>query len=128
MQHPSTNQFDLVEQQFNQVAAFLATGDAPQLQNASQTLQTLSAELARLLQASPAGRTSPAQQKILRQRAQAMAQRLQFLRDNLSRQAAYTQQALQVVVPTAPKSTYSGGSSVYGSVARQAGVHKFVAA
>jgi hypothetical protein len=128
MQHPTANQLDLVEQQFTQVAAFLASGDAPRLQSASQTLQTLSAELARLLQASPAIRTPLAQQKILRQRVHAMAQRMQFLRDNLSRQAAYTQQALQVVVPTPAKSTYSGGSSVYGSVARQAGVHKFVAA
>jgi flagellar biosynthesis/type III secretory pathway chaperone len=128
MQHPSTNQLDLVEQQFRQVAAFLASGDAPRLQSASQTLQTLSAELARQLQATAVSHTSAEQQKSVRRRVQAMAQRMQSLRDNLSRQAAYTQQALQVVVPTPAKSTYSGGGSVYGSVARQVSVHKYVAA
>jgi hypothetical protein len=53
---------------------------------------------------------------------------LQILRDNLSRQAAFTHQALQVVVPTPTKSTYGGGSSVYGTVARQGGVQKYLAA
>jgi hypothetical protein len=57
-----------------------------------------------------------------------MASGLQMLRDNLSRQAAYNQQALQVVLPTPAKSTYGGGSSVYGTVARQGGVHKYLAA
>jgi uncharacterized protein YukE len=128
MHYPTPSQLDLVEQQFNQVAVFLAAGDAPQLETASQALQALSVALARLLQTGPASPASPAQQKVVRQRVQAMAAGLQMLRDNLSRQAAFTQQALQVVVPTPAKSTYSGGSSVYGSVARQAGVHKFVAA
>jgi hypothetical protein len=57
-----------------------------------------------------------------------LAAGLQMLRDNLSRQAAFNQQALQVVVPTLPKSTYGGGSSVYGTVVRQGGVHKYLAA
>ncbi len=51
---------------------------------------------------------------------------LRILRDNLSHQAAHTQQALQLVVPTAPGPTYSRRSSVYGSVGRQVGVHKFL--
>ncbi len=125
MHHPTLTPFDLVEQQFNQVAAFLASGDAPNVQLASTQLQTLSLELMRLLQLP---HPNPHSKKALRQRVTAMATGLQILRDNLSRQAAYTQQALQVVVPTAPKSTYSGGSSVYGSVGRQVGVHKFLAA
>ena len=72
MNNAMIKQLDLVEQQFNQVAAFLASGQAPQVETASQ--------------------------------------------------------ALQVVVPTAPGSTYSGGSAVYGTVGRQVGVHKFLAA
>jgi hypothetical protein len=119
-------QLDLVEQQFNQVAAFLASGQAPQLETASQALQALTMELARLLPATVAA--SPASQKALRQRVVALASGLQMLRDNLSRQAAYNQQALQVVVPTPAKSTYGGGSSVYGTVARQGGVQKYLAA
>lgn len=125
MQNPTLNQLDLVEQQFNQVAAFLASGDAPHVQIASAQLQTLSLELVRLLQQPQA---NPQAKKALRQRVTAMVTGLQVLRDNLSRQAAYTQQALQVVVPTAPGSTYSGGSAVYGTVGRQVGVHKFLAA
>jgi hypothetical protein len=126
MNQATTRQLDLVEQQFNQVAAFLASGQAPQLETASQALQALAVDLARLL-AHPAT-ASPVSQKALRQRVVALAQGLQMLRDNLSRQTAYTQQALEVVVPTAPKSTYGGGSSVYGTVARQGGVQKYLAA
>jgi hypothetical protein len=129
MQHSTLTPLDLVEQQFNQVAAFLASGDAPQLQAASQALQSLSGELARQLQAPMTQRVSPLHQKALRQRVVALAAGLQMLRDNLSRQAAFTQQALQVVLPTAaPQSTYSGASSIYGTVARQGGVHKYLAA
>jgi hypothetical protein len=119
-------QLDLVEQQFNQVAALLASGDALTLEVASNALQALSVELARLLQ--PPTDASPVSKKALRQRVVALAGGLQMLRDNLSRQAAYNQQALQVVVPTPVKSTYGGGSSVYGSVARQVGVHRYLAA
>lgn len=125
MQTPSLNQLDLVEQQFNQVAAFLASGDAPNVQTASAALQTVSVELARLLQAAD---HKPLARKAIRQRVMAMAAGMQILRDNLSRQAAFNLLALKVVVPTPTQSTYSGGSSVYGSVARQAGVHKYVAA
>jgi hypothetical protein len=126
MNSATIKQLDLVEQQFNQVAAFLASGQAPQLEIASQSMQTLSVELARLLQAQTGA--SPAGQKALRQRVVTLASGLQMLRDMLSRQAAFNQQALQVVVPTLPKSTYGGGSSVYGTVVRQGGVQKYLAA
>ncbi|NVO06331.1 MAG: hypothetical protein HXX19_10575 [Rhodoferax sp.] len=126
MAHVAITQLDLVEQQFNQVAAFLASGDAARLQTASQELQALSVELARLLQT--ASQASPAGQKAIRQRVQAMAAGLQMLRDNLARQAAYTQQALQVLLPTAAKSTYGGGNPVYGAVVRQGGVQRYLAA
>jgi hypothetical protein len=125
MQTPTFKQLDLVEQKFHQVAAFLASGDALQLQAASGALHTLSVELAGLLQTAPEQAKAKA---ILRQRVSALAQKMLMLRDNLSRREAFNQQALQVVLPTAAKSTYSGGSSVYGSVARQARVHKYVAA
>ena len=125
MNNAMLKQFDLVEQQFNQVAALLASGQAHKLDTASQALHALTVELAHLL---PLPATaSAASQKALRQRVVAMASALQILRDNLSRQAAFNQQALQVVVPTPAKSTY-GGSSVYGAVVPQGGVQKFLAA
>lgn len=118
-------QFDLVERQFNQVAALLVAGDAPQLQTAASLLQNLSMELARLL--APNGKPLPVP-AAQRRRVLAMAKSLQMLRDNLSRQAAINQQALAVVVPTPTKSTYSGRGSVYGSVARQSGAFNVLAA
>ena len=120
-------QLDLVEQQFSQVAAFLASGNAPQLETASALLQALRLELARLLQSN--SQISPAQRQATRVRVRELATGLQVLRDGLSRQAAFTQQSLQVVIPTAqPKSTYGSGNSVYGGVPRQAGVHRYLAA
>jgi hypothetical protein len=126
MSNAMIKQLDLVEQQFNQVAAFLASGQAPELDTASQALHALALELARLLQAQTTA--SVVSQKALRQRVVAMASGLQILRDNLSRQAAFNQQALQVVLPTPSRPTYGGRSSVYGTVARQGGVQKYLAA
>jgi hypothetical protein len=125
MHNPATHPLDLVEQQFNQVAAFLASADAPQLQTAAAQLQALCVELPRVLQ-----RQSPAllKQPALRQRVLALGRGLQILRDNLARQAAFNQQALQVVMVVPAKSTYSGSGSVYGAVVRQAGVHRYLAA
>lgn len=128
MQNPLIAQLDLVEQQFHQVAAFLAQADAPSVQTASTALQQLTLEFSRLLQAANASRVGPAARKALRQRLLPLASGLQMLRDNLSRQAALNQMALNVLVPTPVKSTYSGGSPVYGAVARQGGVQKFLAA
>ena len=125
MQNPILAKLDLVEQQFDQVAAFLADGNAEQLQTASDSLQSLSVELAKLMQTS---QTSPALQTALRQRVRTMAAGMQMLRENLSRRAAYTEQALAVVIPSTKKSTYSAGTSVYGTVGRQSGQIKFLAA
>jgi hypothetical protein len=126
MQDPIQTQLDLVEQQFNQVAALVVAGDALQLQTASQSLQSLGMQLAKLLQSASTG--SPAAQSALRRRVQTLASSLQIVRDNLSRRAAFTDQALAVVVPVAEKSTYAAGSSVYGTVARQTGAFKVLAA
>jgi hypothetical protein len=125
MQSPSNHPLDLVQLQFNRVAAFLATAEAPQLEEAAAQLQALCVELPRALQ-----RQSPAllKQPALRERVLALGRGLQILRDNLARQAAFNQQALQVVMAVPAKSTYSGGGSVYGAVVRQADVHRYLAA
>jgi hypothetical protein len=132
---PASQQLDLVERQFHQVAAFLAAGDAPHLQAAAALLQVLSVELPALLQAPPAPRSPPLtarqaalQRNARRQRVLAIARGLHMLRDNLSRQAAVNLQALKVVMPTPAKSTYSGGTSVYGAIARQSGAFTVLAA
>jgi len=88
MQNPAIQQIDLVERQFNQVAAFLAAGDAPHLQAATALLQILSVELVRLL---PPQNKAQANQVELHKRVLAMAKGLHMLRDNLSRQAAANQ-------------------------------------
>jgi hypothetical protein len=128
MQNPLISQLDLVEQQFRQVAAFLAASDAPNLQTASSALHSLSLEFAGLLQSANTSRVSRSAQKTLRNRLLPLAAGLQMLRDNLSRQAAQNQMALNVLVPAPAKSTYAGKSSVYGTVAQQGRVHKYLAA
>lgn len=124
MKTPTTHPLDLVEQQFRQVAAFLAAADANQLPAATQQLQNLSMELARQL---PSLQGSSQGSPGLQRRVQMLAQGMHMLRDTLLRQAAVNMQALQVVMPAPGSSTY-GGASVYGSVARQGSVHKYLAA
>ena len=110
------------------VSALTVTGALPESWGALTNLQSLSVEFARLMQAADASRVSRAGQKAMRSRLLSLAGSLQMLRDNLSRQAALNQMALNVVVPAPANSTYSGRSSVYGTLARQGGVQRFLAA
>ena len=116
---------DLVEQQFNEVAAILASDDTSHMAQASAALQALAIELVQLIGPAERLRTAPITDI---ERIKALSTGMSLLRDNLSRQAAANLQALKVVVPTAAKSTYSGGTSVYGSVARQSGAFNVLAA
>ena len=104
-----------------EVAAHLAVGDAPNLQKASESLQVLSVQFARLMQTTP---LKLADRKAVRARALALSATLQILRDNLSRQTAFTTQALGTLFPEPSKSTYSNGKSVYGSMRPNGAAYK----
>lgn len=119
------DQLDLVERQFNGVAAFLASGDATALEQGSAELQALSIALIGLI--NKVGRQAAASPEVLA-RLQGLAHGMCQLRDNMARRAALVSQALAVVVPTPPKSTYAPVGGPFGSAMLQSGAFKVLAA
>lgn len=116
---------DLVEQQFNKVAVIFASDDTASMAQASNALQALAVDLVQLI--GPAERLRGAPLADI-ERIKALASGMSLLRDNLSRRAAYVHQALTIVVPTEPKSTYSNAGSPFGGVIQQSGQFKVLAA
>jgi hypothetical protein len=116
---------DLVEQQFNEVAAILASDNTDRMASASAALQALAVELVQLIGPAERLRTAPA---VDIERIKALATGMSLLRDNLSRRTAYVNQALKIVVPTAAKSTYSNAGSPFSAVIQQSGQFKVLAA
>jgi hypothetical protein len=119
------NQLDLVEQQFNEVFAVVADGNPELIEAATAGLQRLSVDFVQLLDA-PGARAAAGGDMAVR--IKALAEGLAVLRSQLLRRAAYVEQALKIVVPTTdPGSTYAGGSP-YGTVQRQTGAFRVLAA
>jgi len=121
---PLVDHLDLVEQQFNEVAAVLAQGKATQLEAASATLQRLTSDLVELLRTASG---DAAMRTAIVQRVKALAEGTTLLRTQLHRQAALVEQTLKVVMPSGPASTYADGGP-YGSAMRQSGAFKVLAA
>jgi hypothetical protein len=113
-----------VEQQFGALSVVLAQGDAAALAAASLGLQNLLTDWAQWLQASGAHLTEPA----MRTRIGVLVKGMQVLRQELSRRAAYVDQALRVVLPTPAASTYAAPRSTYGTVVPQSGAFRVLAA
>lgn len=111
------HQLDLLEQQFKEVFVAVAEGDLVSLQSGSATLQQLAVQFVQMMDSMEPGGPGAASRVL---RVKALAQGFPALRESLLRQSAYVEQALQLVVPTAPKATYADHSR-YGSGARQAG-------
>lgn len=118
------NHLDLVEQQFNEVSAVLAEVDPTQLVVASAALQRLASELVDLLRTAHG---DEAMRLTVVQRLKALSQGTTLLRSQLHRQAALVEQALKVVMPVGPVSTYAEGGP-YGAAMRQSGAFKVLAA
>jgi hypothetical protein len=125
MTHTLQSQLDLVEQQFNEVAAILAADDAGNMASASEALQSLAVELVQLIGPATHLRAAPAADI---ERIKALSTGMRLLCDNLSRRAAYVNQALKIVVPTPAKSTYSSPRSPFGGVIQQSGEFNVLAA
>jgi len=121
---PLLDHLDLVEQQFNEVSAVLAQGNATQLEVASVALQRLASDLVELLRTA-SGDT--ALRSAIVQRIKALSEGTTVLRTQLHRQAALVEQTLKVVMPSGPASTYADGGP-YGSAMRQSGTFKVLAA
>ncbi|MES2949713.1 MAG: hypothetical protein V4858_14315 [Pseudomonadota bacterium] len=123
--HSLDTQLDLLEAHLEDVAASLIGGSPAAAQASGATLQRLAVELIQMADA--AGRVqlgSP--QRMLR--IKALAAGIATLRENLLRQLAYFERALEIVVPaTREKATYAG-STTYGMPGRQSGAFKVLAA
>ncbi len=115
---------DLVEQQFNEVSVVLAEVNPIQLEMASTAMQRLASDLVELLRTAQG---DEAMRLTVVQRLQALSQGTTLLRSQLHRQAALVEQALKVVMPGGPVSTYADGGP-YGSAVRQSGAFKVLAA
>jgi hypothetical protein len=115
---------DLVEQQFNEASVVLAEVNPGQLAVASAALQRLASDLVELLRTAQG---DEAMRLAVVRRLKALSQGTMLLRSQLHRQAALVEQALKVVMPSGPVSTYSEGGP-YGSAMRQSGAFKVLAA
>jgi hypothetical protein len=126
MSHTSIDfQLDLLEERFNTLAASLIDGRAEALQTASASLQTLAVELVQMLSA---GNISQLGRSACSHRIRSLSVGLAVVRENLLRQSAYVDRALDLLVPaTQQKATYAG-SRTYGGSIRQSGAFTVLAA
>ena len=125
MTHPTWGHpLDLVEQQFNEVSAFVAEGNPDQIAVASAALQRMLIDFVQLRE------TMGPQVRVpsgVAARLKALAEGTRMLRTQMHRQAAIVEQSLKVVMPSGPEATYSDGGP-YGSAMRQSGAFKVLAA
>ena len=122
--HSPEQLLDQVERQFNEVAAHLAAGDVASLAVASAGLRALSVDLLRL---QPQIRRSPERRRLVA-RVRLLVQGMQVVRENIARGVALVDQAVGVLVPGQPKSTYGVRSGVYGNALQQSGAFRVLSA
>jgi hypothetical protein len=119
------DQLDLLEEHFEALASSLIAGNPDALQSSSASLQLLAVELVQMLNADGRGQLRVSDRS---RRVRALAGGLATVRENLFRQSAYVDRALELIVPaTQQKSTYSG-SRAYGGPVRQSGAFKALSA
>ena len=101
-------------------------GDSPeQIESTSTQFQLLVIELVQTLDAAARRQlSSPSRARKVKHLAMSLA----MVRENLLRQSAYVDRALELVVPASrPKSTYAGNQT-YGSPVRQSGAFTVLSA
>ena len=118
-------QLDLLESQFNILAASLMDGRSDAFLSDGARLQRLAVEMVRMVQAvGHAEFNTPSRM----QRIKILASGMANVRESLARHMAYVDRALEIVVPaTRDKSTYAGGG-VYGQPVRQSGAFSVLSA
>lgn len=119
------SQLDLLESHFQALAASLTDGRPDAFASGGAVLQRLAVDLAQMAKGmAPAALAQPRRM----QRIKALAGGIANLRENLMRQMAYVDRALEIVVPaTREKATYAG-SGAYGQPVRQSGAFSVLAA
>lgn len=122
---PLDTQLDLLESQLNALSLILVDGHPDALQSGSAALQRLAVDL---VQVTAGKGLEQLKQPRQRRRVRVLATGIATLRENLLRQMAYVDRALEIVVPaTRDKATYAG-SGAYGKPIRQSGAFSVLAA
>lgn len=128
MQHsPLDTQLDLLEAQYKELAASLVHGEPAAVQAGGAQIQRLAVELVQLSNGPQRAQLNTPRRL---QRMRTLASGLASVRENMLRQMAYVDRALEVVVPsTREKATYGGGAGgAYGQPVRQSGAFSVLAA
>lgn len=126
MSHSSLDtHLDLLEAQVRELGASLIGADPTAVQAGGAALQRLAVELVHMVDGMGRG---PLESPRRAHRIKALASGIATLRENLLRQMAYVDRALEIVVPvTRDKATYAGGGA-YGKPVRQSGAFSVLAA
>lgn len=118
-------QLGRLEIHFKEVEACLIDGNATNMQASGAKLQRLAVEF---MQAADAvGRAQLGSPARIR-RVRALAVGIASLRENLLRQLAYVDHALEIVVPATRKKATYAGSATYGNPVRQSGAFTVLSA
>jgi len=114
-----------VDVHLNAVSAALVSGEPMALTSASVALRQAVIDFSALVQ-----RLTPAdvRHKNLKPRLTQIANGMALQRESLLRRTAWVQMALNTVMPTAPNATYAQTAGPYGSLGRQTGAFKYLAA
>ena len=107
-----------VEQQIRVVASALLSDDPALLESVTQGLQLMVTEVFRTYEQLLKSGKSP---RHLTLRVKELSAALSMVRENLLRKSAFVDQALKIVLPENPQSTYAPKSGPYGSAMRKSG-------
>ena len=114
-----------VELCFSEVSEALVSGEPLALEVCSAAMRQAAIDISNVMQGlSPDER----QDKTLKLRLMKIAEGMATVKDGLFRRTALVEMALKTVVPTAQDSTYAKTSGPYGSLGRQTGAFKYLAA
>ena len=114
-----------VELIFSDVSAALVSGDPVALEASSAALRQAALEISALVQ-----RLMPIERKNkeLKLRLKKIAAGMAAQRESLIRRTALVEMALNAVVPATQSTTYAQSTGPYGSVGKQSGAFKYLAA
>ncbi|QDL56105.1 hypothetical protein [Rhodoferax aquaticus] len=109
---PVSLQLDQLELQFSQASEALLSGSSDDIQLASVSLQKGAVELLQLVDELGRNRLDKLRHA---ERLHLLAAGISVLRENLLRRAAFVEQGLQILMPSAKRTTYSPVIGPYGS-------------
>ncbi len=114
-----------VERSFSEVSAALVGGEPLALATASAALRQTAADFSALLQ----GLTpTELNNQTLKSRLKKLAEGLADRRQSLIRRSVLVERALNAIVPATRSATYAQAAGPYGSLGKQTGAFKFLAA